>query len=144
MTYVFSLIVVLGVLIFVHELGHFLAARLCGVGVEKFSLGFGPRIFGKKIGITDYQISSIPLGGYVKMTGEEPDADIDSADISLSFTHKHVLKRIIIVAAGPLFNYLLAIVIFFGFFQIYGTFILRPVIGEVRMGAPAEKAGLVK
>ncbi|MFC1489502.1 RIP metalloprotease RseP [Thermodesulfobacteriota bacterium] len=144
MTYVFSLIVVLGVLIFVHELGHFLVARLCGVGVEKFSLGFGPKIFGKKIGITDYQISSIPLGGYVKMIGEEPDADIDPADIPLSFTHKHVLKRIMIVAAGPLFNYLLAIVIFFGFFQIYGTFILRPVIGEVRKGAPAEKAGLVK
>jgi len=144
MTYIFSLIVVLGVLIFVHELGHFLAARLCGVGVEKFSLGFGPKIFGKKIGITDYQISSIPLGGYVKMIGEEPDADIDPANISLSFTHKHVLKRIIIVAAGPLFNYLLAIVIFFAFFQIYGTFILRPVVGEVRKGAPAEKAGLVK
>jgi len=142
MTYLFSFIVVLGILIFVHELGHFLAARLCGVGVERFSLGFGPRLFGKKIGITDYQVSAIPLGGYVKMIGEEPDTDIDPADIPLSFTHKHVIQRIIIVAAGPLFNFFLAVVIFFGFFQIYGTFVIKPVIGEVKAGAPAEKAGL--
>ncbi|MFH2220375.1 MAG: RIP metalloprotease RseP [Pseudomonadota bacterium] len=144
MTYFISFIVVLGVLIFVHELGHFLAARLCGVGVEKFSLGFGPRVIGKKIGITEYLISAIPLGGYVKMIGEEPDADIDPADLPLSFTHKHVLKRILIVAAGPLSNFLLAVVIFFGFFQIYGTFILKPVVGEVRKGSPAESAGLEK
>ncbi|MBW1840243.1 MAG: RIP metalloprotease RseP [Deltaproteobacteria bacterium] len=143
MTYILSFVVVLGLLIFVHELGHFLVARLCGVGVEKFSLGFGPRIFGKKIGMTEYLICAIPLGGYVKMVGEEPGAEIDPADIPISFTHKHVLQRILIVAAGPLSNFLLAVVIFFGFFQIYGTFILKPVIGEVRKGAPAERAGLV-
>ena len=95
-----SFIIVLGILIFFHELGHFLVARLFGVGVEKFSLGFGPRLFGKKIGITDYRISLIPLGGYVKMVGEEPDSEIDPADIPISFTHKHVFKRILIVAAG--------------------------------------------
>ncbi|MFC1830082.1 RIP metalloprotease RseP [Thermodesulfobacteriota bacterium] len=144
MTYILSFVVVLGLLIFVHELGHFLVARLCGVGVEKFSLGFGPKVFGKKIGMTEYLISSIPLGGYVKMVGEEPDAEIDPADIPISFTHKHVLKRILIVAAGPLSNLLLAVVIFFGFFQIYGTFLLKPVVGEVRKGAPAERAGFIK
>ena len=80
-TNIFAFVIVLGVLIFFHELGHFLVARFFGVGVEKFSLGFGPKIFGKTIGITDYRISAIPLGGYVKMVGEEPDAEIDPNDI---------------------------------------------------------------
>ena len=75
MNSIFAFIIVLGVLIFVHEFGHFIVARLCGVGVEKFSLGFGPRMFGRKYGMTDYRVSAIPLGGYVKMVGEEPDAE---------------------------------------------------------------------
>ena len=141
-TSVFSFIIVLGVLIFFHELGHFLVARLFGVGVEKFSLGFGPRLVGKTIGITDYRISAVPLGGYVKMVGEEPDAQIDPEKIPLSFTHKHVLKRILIVAAGPAFNLLLAVVIFFAIFQISGTYILAPRIGKVAPGSPAESADL--
>ena len=103
---IFSLIIVLGVLIFFHELGHFLVAGLLGVGVERFSLGFGPKLFGKKIGITEYRISAIPLGGYVKMVGESPDSELDPSDIPISFTHKHVFKRILIVAAGPFFNIL--------------------------------------
>jgi len=144
MSYLLSFIIVLGVLIFFHELGHFLIARLFGVGVEKFSLGFGPRLFGKTIGITDYRVSAIPLGGYVKMIGEEPNAEIDPADIPLSFTHKHVLKRICIVAAGPLFNFLLAVFIFYGFFQIYGTHILKPIIGEVQENSPAQAGELQK
>jgi regulator of sigma E protease len=141
---IFAFVIVLSVLIFFHELGHFIVARLFGVGVEKFSLGFGPRLFGKKIGTTDYRISAIPLGGYVKMVGEEPDAEIDPADIPFSFTHKHVFKRILIVAAGPLFNFLLAIVIFFGLFQISGTYILKPSVGQVETGSPADKGGLEK
>ncbi len=144
MSYLLSFIIVLGVLIFFHELGHFLAARLFGVGVTKFSLGFGPRLFGKTIGITDYRLSLIPLGGYVKMIGEEPDTEIDPADIPLSFTHKHVLKRICIVAAGPLFNFLLAILIFYCFFQIYGTHTLKPIIGEVQENSPAQTGTLQK
>lgn len=143
-TNIFAFVIVLGVLIFFHELGHFLVARFFGVGVEKFSLGFGPKIFGKTIGITDYRISAIPLGGYVKMVGEEPDTEIEPDQIPLSFTHKHVLKRILIVAAGPLFNVLLAILIFYGIFQISGTIILKPVIGDVQEGTPAQAAGLQK
>jgi regulator of sigma E protease len=127
----FAFIVVLGVLIFFHELGHFLVARLFGVGVEKFSLGFGPRLIGKKIGITDYRLSAIPLGGYVKMIGEDPDAQVDEVDIHLSFTHKHVFKRICIVAAGPIFNLLLAIVIFFGIFLTSGMQIWKASISAV-------------
>ena len=114
------------------------------MGVEKFSLGFGPRVFGKKIGITDYRVSAIPLGGYVKMVGEEPDAKIDPKDIPISFTHKHVFKRILIVAAGPLFNFLLAAIIFFVIFQIYGIVVLKPSVGSVLDGKPAQKAGLMK
>jgi regulator of sigma E protease len=143
-TNIFAFIIVLGVLIFFHEFGHFLIARLFGVGVEKFSLGFGPRLFGKKVGITDYRLSAIPLGGYVKMVGEEPDAEIDPADLPLSFTHKHVFKRMLIVAAGPVFNILLAVLIFFGIFWASGTFIMKPSIGSVRAGSPAEAAGLMK
>ena len=141
---IFALVVVLGVLIFFHELGHFLVARLFGVGVEKFSLGFGPRLIGKKIGITDYLISAIPLGGYVKMVGEQPDAELDPAYIPISFTHKNVWKRILIVAAGPFFNIILAVIIFFGIFQISGLFILKPSIGEVQEGTPAYRGGLKK
>ncbi len=141
-TSVLAFVIVLGVLIFFHELGHFLVARLFGVGVEKFSLGFGPRIVGRKIGITDYRISAIPLGGYVKMVGEEPDAELDPADLPISFTHKHVLKRILIVAAGPFFNLLLAALIFFWLFAFSGTFVLLPTVGEVQEGSPAQSAGL--
>jgi len=136
-----AFIIVLGVLVFFHELGHFLMARFFGVGVEKFSLGFGPKILGKTIGITEYRLSAIPLGGYVKMVGEEPDAEIDPADIPISFTHKHVFKRILIVAAGPVFNLLLAVIIFFAIFQISGMYILKPVVGKVTQGSPAAAAG---
>lgn len=141
-TSIFAFIVVLGVLIFFHELGHFLVARLFGVGVEKFSLGFGPRIFGKTVGITDYRISAIPLGGYVKMVGDEPDVEIDPDLIPLSFTHKHVLKRILIVAAGPGFNLLLAVIIYFGFFFFIGTEDIRPVVNQVVAESPAAQAGI--
>ncbi len=143
-TNILSFIIVLGVLIFFHEFGHFLIARFFGVGVEKFSLGFGPRLIGKKVGITDYRISAIPLGGYVKMVGEEPDAEIDPEEIPLSFTHKHVAKRMLIVAAGPVFNILLAVIIFFGIFLSSGTFVLKPSVGSVKQGAPAFSAGLEK
>ncbi|AOY58041.1 MULTISPECIES: RIP metalloprotease RseP [Desulfococcus] len=141
-TSIVAFIIVLGVLVFFHEIGHFLVARLCGVGVEIFSLGFGPRIVGKTVGRTDYRISAIPLGGFVKMVGEEPDADIDPADMPLSFTHKSVYKRILIVAAGPMFNLILALLIFFGIFLVSGTYVLEPVVGSVAEGAPAQVSGL--
>lgn len=143
-TDIFAFVIVLGVLVFFHEFGHFIVARFFGVGVEKFSLGFGPRLFGKKSGITDYLVSAIPLGGYVKMVGEEPDSEIAPEDIPISFTHKHVFKRILIVAAGPFFNFVLAVMIFFVIFLISGTFILKPVVGTVVLDSPAAKAGMVK
>ena len=135
-------IVVLGILIFFHELGHFLVARLFGVGVEKFSLGFGPRIFGKKIGRTDYRISLIPLGGYVKMIGDEPDAELPPEDLPVSFTHKHVAKRSLIVVAGPFFNVLLAAIIFTAILLFVGFPSIKPYIRSVEPDSPAAKAGL--
>jgi regulator of sigma E protease len=138
----FAFVVVLGVLIFFHELGHFLVARFFGVGVEKFSLGFGPRILGKTIGMTEYRLSAIPLGGYVKMVGEDPDADVRPDQKAVSFTHQHVYKRICIVAAGPLFNMLLAVFIFFGIFFISGTYLVKPTVGSVQEGTPAFQAGM--
>jgi regulator of sigma E protease len=141
-TSIVALIVVLGVLIFFHELGHFLVARLFGVGVEKFSLGFGPRLVGRKIGRTDYRISAIPLGGYVKMVGEEPDAELPSADVPFSFTHKPVGRRMAIVAAGPAFNILLALISFYFIFLFNGMSVLLPIIGTVSEHSPAAAAGL--
>jgi regulator of sigma E protease len=141
MSFVIGFIIVLGVLIFFHELGHFLCAKAFGVGVEKFSLGFGPKVFGKTIGRTEYRLSAIPLGGYVKMVGEQPDAEIDPKDIPLSFTHKNVFQRMLIVASGPAFNFLLAVLIFFFIFSISGIMLLQPIVGEVKAGSPAARAG---
>ncbi len=141
-TNIFAFVIVLGVLISFHELGHFLVARLFGVGVEKFSLGFGPRLFGRTVGMTDYRISAIPLGGYVKMVGDEPDAELDAEMIPYSFTHKHVFKKIMIVAAGPFFNLLLAVIIYTFFFTFIGTEDIRPVINQVVKESPADRAGL--
>jgi len=135
-------IIVLGILIFFHELGHFLVARLFGVGVEKFSLGFGPRILGKKIGRTDYRVSIVPLGGYVKMVGDEPDSPIAEEDLPFSFTHKHVAKRAAIVAAGPIFNVILAILIFTSGLFFAGLPSIRPVIRAVDSDSPAQTAGI--
>ena len=112
---------VLGLLIFVHELGHFLFAKLFGVRVLKFSLGFGPRVAGKVIGETEYVISAFPLGGFVKMFGENPDElEATSEDRDVSFAHKVVWQRFLIVLAGPLFNLLFSVLLFFMVFTFVG------------------------
>ncbi len=137
-----AFVVVIGILVFCHEFGHFIAARLCKVGVNVFSLGFGPKLFKKKYGRTEYCISAIPLGGYVKMVGEEPGITIDPADASLSFTHKSLAKKSLIVAAGPAFNFILAIFIFYVLYQFSGIYMAAPVIGKVLENTPAQSAGL--
>ncbi|MBF0461861.1 MAG: RIP metalloprotease RseP [Magnetococcales bacterium] len=140
---VFWAVVVLGVLIFVHELGHFLLARLHGVRVEVFSLGFGPRVWGwrgKKSG-TEYQLSAIPLGGYVKMLGESEADPVAPEEWPHAFYAQSVLPRMAIVFAGPAFNFLFA---FLALTTAYLTGVgeLLPVIGSVAVGTPAEAAGL--
>ena len=145
--YVLPLLVVLGVLIFFHELGHFLVAKHFGIKVLKFSLGFGPKVLGKKIGETEYLISAIPLGGYVKMLGESDDEEEDPIlpeDKEKSFSHKPTLQRIAVVGAGPLFNLLLALLIFCASFGFSGMQVLTTEIGQVREGSPADNAGLKK
>lgn len=138
----FAFIVVIGVLVFIHEFGHFIAARLCGVGVDVFSLGFGPKMLKKKFGRTEYCISAVPLGGYVKMVGEEPGSTLEPEDEGISFTHKSLLRKSIIVAAGPVFNFLLAIFIFYMFFQFSGVEFTKPVAKEVLKDSPASIAGI--
>jgi len=145
--YVLPFVIVLGILIFFHELGHFLAAKYFGVKVEKFSLGFGPKIFGKKIGETEYMISMIPLGGYVKLFGEEETDDNSQLPIEeteKSFSNQHVLKRIVIVAAGPVFNILLALILFIFFYMAAGAEVRVPEVGQVTPDSPAAHAGLKK
>ncbi len=138
---VVSLIVLLGVLIFAHELGHFLMAKKSGVGVLKFSLGFGPKIIGKKIGETEYLLSAVPLGGYVKLLGEADVEGLSAEEQKRSFSKQSVLKRILIVAAGPVFNFLLAIVIFTAVFM-WGVPVLTSQIGSIQEDSPAFAAGL--
>lgn len=138
---ILSAIVVLGVLIFVHELGHFIFAKLFGVGVEKFSLGFGTKIVGFKRGETEYLISAFPLGGYVKMIGEGADAELSEEDKARSFMDKPPLQRIAIVAAGPVFNLLFAYVVFIVVFML-GVPSATTKIGEVMKDKPAARVGL--
>ncbi len=105
----FSAMLALAGLILIHEFGHFITARMVGVRVEKFSIGFGPKVYGRIVGDTEYMLCWIPLGGYVKFFGDDPDSDdVDSEE---SFLNQPVIKRLAIVVAGPLFNLALAIII---------------------------------
>jgi regulator of sigma E protease len=138
---VLSFIVVLGILIFVHELGHFIFAKLFGVGVEKFSLGFGPKLIGYKKGETEYLISAFPLGGYVKMVGEGEDPALSEKDKERSFAEKSPLKRIGIVVAGPISNIVFAFLVFIVIFMV-GVPIPTARIGQVIKDTPAAKVGI--
>ncbi len=138
-----SFVVLLGVLIFIHELGHFLAARIGGVGVQKFSLGFGPKIFGKTVGETEYVLSWIPLGGYVKLLGESGTEELPPEDEERSFYNQPTWKKLLIVLAGPVFNFLLAVVIFI-IVYMYGLPNLVPVIGEMSADSAAAASGILK
>jgi regulator of sigma E protease len=136
-----SAIILLGIIIFVHELGHFLFAKMTGVKVLKFSLGFGPKLLGKKIRDTEYVISAIPLGGYVKMLGEMPDDELKEEEKPFAFNYQSIWKRFLIVFAGPLFNIVFAVIIFF-FTFLNGVPVLLPEVGEVLPESPAQGAGL--
>ncbi len=136
-----SVVILLSVLIFIHEFGHFIVAKIAGVGVLKFSLGFGPRLIGKKVGETDYMLSLIPLGGYVKMIGEEPGEELSAEDKKRSFLQQSIWKRGSIVAAGPVFNILLAFLIF-AVVNFYGLPVLKPQIGNIQPDSAAFAAGL--
>lgn len=137
-------ILILGILIFVHELGHFLVAKLCGVGVREFAIGFGPKILQFKSGETSYTIRAIPLGGFVSMIGESHEADSELEDHTGSFIRKNFFQKFSVVFAGPLFNLLFAILVSAGAFYVYGASEPRnePIIGAVAPKSPAEASGL--
>ena len=151
--YVLPFLILLGILVFVHEFGHFIVARKSGVSVSAFSIGFGKELWSRtdKHG-TVWKISAIPLGGYCQFLGDA-DASSSTADIDLSkyseeekkhlfFTQKP-LKKLFIAFAGPLFNYIFAFVIYFGLFFFLGSYDIPPIISGVIENSPAERAGIM-
>ncbi|WP_027965896.1 RIP metalloprotease RseP [Halomonas halocynthiae] len=138
---VLAVIVVLGLLVTFHEFGHFWVARRCGVKVLRFSVGFGRPLWSRydRHG-TEFAVAAIPLGGYVKML-DEREGEVDPAELDQAFNRKNVWQRIAIVAAGPVANFLLAIVAYWLVFVV-GTTAVVPAIGHVTPGSPAEQAGL--
>ncbi|MDR2827602.1 MAG: RIP metalloprotease RseP [Candidatus Adiutrix intracellularis] len=139
-----SFVALLLVLIFVHELGHFLAAKSMGVKVERFSLGFPPKVWSKTIGETEYQLTWLPLGGYVKMYGEDSASEeiVPPEMEHRSFSHQKPFTKIIITLTGPLFNLIFAGLLFWILIWAIGIQHLSPVLGPIRPGSPAEAAGL--
>lgn len=140
-TSIVGVVVLLGGLIFFHELGHYLVAKLFGVRVEVFSLGFGKKIFRRRIGETEYCLSLVPLGGYVKLMGDDPYRTVPASEADRAFSTQKLYKRFLIVAAGPIFNLILAIVLFTCIFWI-GQPMRATKLGTVLIGSPAWEAGL--
>jgi len=149
-----AFIVLIGIMVVVHEAGHFVVAKLCGVRVEAFSFGFGPRLFGFKYGDTDYKVCALPLGGYVKMTGEEPGQNMDLPvgrqeavpDDPGAFTSHPRWQRMLIGLAGPTANFILALVLmvfYFGWInEVPSVQIKTTTVEWVTPGSAAAQAGL--
>ena len=151
--YIIPFAVVISVVVFVHEFGHYLVARLCGVKILSFSIGFGPKLFGwKDKQGTQWQVALLPLGGYVKMFGDADPAstpddealqNMSEEDKKSTFFYKNVWQRIAIVGAGPVFNYLFAIIVLACSFAVMGKPYAPPIIGNVIEDSVAAKSGLV-
>ncbi|MET0507852.1 MAG: RIP metalloprotease RseP, partial [Burkholderiaceae bacterium] len=143
MTTLVAFLFALSLLVFIHELGHYLVARWCGVKVLRFSIGFGKPILSWKVGRdrTEWSLSPIPLGGYVKMLDEREDGKIDPAEIHRAFTRQSLARRSAIVIAGPLANFLLAIVLY-AWLAMAGIQEAAPLIGEPTAATEAARAGL--
>lgn len=151
-TTIIPFLFVLTVVVFVHEMGHYLVGRWCGIGVREFSIGFGPELLGfnDRRG-TRWKLSAIPLGGYVKFVGDmsvtsepsnrEEDDSLSAEERKVAFHLQPVWKRAATVFAGPLFNFLLAIAVFTVMFSMYGRYVAEPTVAEVRADSPADVAG---
>src|SRR5512143_1312803 len=138
-----SIVLLLGGLIFVHEFGHFLAAKALGVKVVRFSIGFGPRLIGFRRGETEYLLSLLPLGGYVKMAGDEPGAEVAPEDRGRGFLEAPPWKRFVIAFAGPAANLVFPVVIYFALALAQnGSTVPGPTLGTVMPGSAAERGGL--
>lgn len=131
---------VFGVIVMIHELGHFLTAKACGMRVDEFAIGIGPNVIQKQKGETLYSIRLLPLGGFNKIAGMDPSEEVGER----GFNNKPVWQRFIVIAAGATFNFLLAIVIYFCIFAFHGTTVPshEPVIGDTFAGNPAAEAGI--
>ncbi|SMB94034.1 regulator of sigma E protease [Desulfonispora thiosulfatigenes DSM 11270] len=139
-------ILIFSLLIFIHEFGHFFVAKLVGVRVEEFSIGMGPKALAFKKGDTQYSVRLLPIGGYVKMTGEtgeDEESDLSPED-PRRFNNKTVLQRAAVIIAGPLMNFLLAILIFTFIFSSIGMPFYSSQVDDVVANSPAAKAGLLK
>ncbi|CCV07013.1 putative enzyme [Mesorhizobium metallidurans STM 2683] len=145
---------VLTVVVFVHEMGHYLVGRWCGIGVQAFSVGFGPELFGFNDSHgTRWKLCAIPLGGYVKFVGDmnatssQPGSEeletLTDAERKVAFHTQPIWKRAATVVAGPLFNFLLTIAVFTVMFSLYGRPVMEPMVAQVTAGSPAEKAGIL-
>lgn len=148
LTTIIAAVVVLGGLIFFHELGHFLVARALGMGVSTFSLGFGPKLLTWKHGKTEYALSLVPLGGYVALVGEYDGTDGNKGELPDGFTHEESFsgrpawQRLLVVAAGPVFNIILAWLLCWIMAYGWGLGLLLPHVGKVEANSPAAVAGL--
>ena len=140
---ILAFVIVVSIIVVFHEFGHFIVAKMLGVKVENFSLGFGPKLISKKIGETEYAVSALPLGGYVKLLGEDPEEELSPEDEKRSFSKLSPFKKFLIVFFGPVFNFVLALVILTIIFSA-GKPILKSVVGKVMKGYPAAAAGLKK
>lgn len=138
---VLACIFVFGILVTVHEFGHFITAKLTGMKVEEFSIGFGPNIYQRQDGETLYSLRMLPLGGYNKIAGMDPE---DPEDLERGFNSKPVASRMLVILAGSLMNFILPVLIFFGIFLAYGMEVPQntPVLGQIVEGYPAAQSGL--
>lgn len=138
---VLACIFVFGILVTVHEFGHFITAKLTGMKVEEFSIGFGPKIYQQQEGETLYSLRMLPLGGYNKIAGMDPE---EPDDPERGFNSKPVASRMLVILAGSLMNFLLPVLIFFGIFLAFGMEVPenKPVLGQIIEGYPAEQSGL--
>lgn len=135
-----AFIVTLGILVTVHEYGHYWVARRCGIKVLTFSIGFGKKLLSWQRGDTTWQLAAIPLGGYVRML-DEREAPVDDADLSRSFNQQHPLKKMAVAVAGPAANLILAL-LFYWILFLSGVSTLKPVVADVVSGSPAQLAGI--
>ncbi|MDO4546461.1 MAG: M50 family metallopeptidase [Clostridia bacterium] len=135
--YIILAIVVFGVIVFFHELGHFLAARTCGIAVDEFSIGFGPSLISKKRKNTLYSIRLLPLGGFCRFVGEDDDSDAEGA-----FNKQSVFKRMIVTFSGPFMNFVLAYIATVVYLMAIGVVFNAPVVYDVMEGTNAQLAGL--
>ncbi|ACZ48939.1 putative protease [Anaplasma centrale str. Israel] len=142
--YLASFLLVLSVVVFVHEYGHYAVAKLCGIRIKTFSLGFGPELFGITDGSgTRWKFSMVPVGGYVKMLGDAQEDKLTEGEKSFAFNEKSLWQRFAVAGAGPLANLLFSVLVFFILFSTRGVMSPMPIVGSVLPGSTAERIGLM-